>query len=650
MGKLDTKRHLNRWENRSEFCHSLNLSLKSRPFWHISKWTKDNQIAIYDPHDEEQCEQARTALGYAPDYIDDFDVCQTFNDLLCDPFFEDLEFLDNKAEKPSGFQQLVYTPIDRLSPGYKALFFEESTQPVWAFVIQAASAAVKSCEAGIFFKTSTIWAFKQILWALHYLAKVAYSATTWLLYQKSKKGTAVSRTYNGEEYTVGIYETLVQHDGWNHDALGVINSNMIKQHTQMRKELQNRHQDITNDVNQYTTCIANYLGTEIISRFPDTTVGPLNSLCRQLLGLTDRRRLEDGTEVHSDAPFNIDVSWGEESIVMQQQASMEMEIEILDKEERILKALSKIENAVGINCGNTRCEQEETNIGCPLDCANAESTVLSTTEETMASGFDKIKFTILAKRKVAITALSFFTKDALEESNVKISTMAGTYTNSLFSLDKWQNVLGTTVTTTAYSTGTASLMKFEFEGIQIVVEGGQCQSFEVYSDSAIMVQMSTNMTEGDVAYEDDALQIFTGGVMEDHSPKPIQFNGVIEYDGLARVPEISGSNSQGGIAMDQASATDLVLEQEMKSTKRKIAAIQRKVGQIDVLSTKLSALDDKMSAQEDKMSAKLSAHEDKMSAKLSAQEDKMSAKLSALDDKMSAIEGMLAQLLKKNEI
>jgi len=35
-----------------------------------------------------------------------------------------------------------------------------------------------------------------------------------------------------------------------HDALGVMNYNQIRQHTEMRDNLQSRHQDITNDVNQ----------------------------------------------------------------------------------------------------------------------------------------------------------------------------------------------------------------------------------------------------------------------------------------------------------------------------------------------------------------------------------------------------------------
>ena len=124
----------------------------------------------------------------------------------------------------------------------------------------------------------------------------------------------------------------------------------------MRKELQNRHQDITNDVNQYTTCIANYLGVEIISRLPGTIVGPLSSLCVQLLGLNGRR-LEDGTEAQNDRPFNIEVAWDEGSVVKQQQASMEMERDILEKEDSIMEAQRRIENRPGINCGNSRYDK-----------------------------------------------------------------------------------------------------------------------------------------------------------------------------------------------------------------------------------------------------------------------------------------------------
>ncbi|EJK76988.1 hypothetical protein THAOC_01211, partial [Thalassiosira oceanica] len=493
------------------------------------KWVKSNQVAIYDPHDEEQCEQARSALGYAPDYIDDFDVCQTFNDLLCDPFYEDLEFLSNgndESDRPTGFQQIVYTPIEYppdkqtelindltqlpkepkmaeveilpqdkgdsinyLEEAKLGLFIlktdgfdlvnkfqmeaedaykfrkaacdliedrrgelEYSTElamdtcesleltlggnsapakaacitagiPAWLSLYASTKVAETTCKAYSHLSLAADWFFKQLLWLAHYGSKVAYSVVSRQLYLQTKKASSAASTYNGEEYTKATYNTLIQHDQWNHDALGVINKNMINQHTQMRKELQNRHQDITNDVNQYTTCIANYLGVEIISRLPGTTVGPLSSLCAQLLGLNGRR-LEDGAEAQNDRPFNIEVAWDEGSVVKQQQASMEMERDILEKEDSIMEAQRRIENRLGINCGNSRCEQEEANINCPQDCAEAEFIALST-NESMATGFTKLKFTVHAKRKVAISALSFFTKDALEESNVKIRTMRG---------------------------------------------------------------------------------------------------------------------------------------------------------------------------------------------------------------------------------
>jgi len=41
----------------------------------------------------------------------------------------------------------------------------------------------------------------------------------------------------------------------NEKALDTINKNMRDQHHQMRSELQDRHTDIQNNVNEYTTCM-----------------------------------------------------------------------------------------------------------------------------------------------------------------------------------------------------------------------------------------------------------------------------------------------------------------------------------------------------------------------------------------------------------
>jgi len=76
-------------------------------------WVIENEVEIYDPYIEEQCETARVALDYEPDHLDDQEICDTFNELLCDEFFEDLQWLEDEAsEGPGTFEQVTYKPIE----------------------------------------------------------------------------------------------------------------------------------------------------------------------------------------------------------------------------------------------------------------------------------------------------------------------------------------------------------------------------------------------------------------------------------------------------------------------------------------------------------------------------------------------------------
>jgi len=50
--------------------------------------------------------------------------------------------------------------------------------------------------------------------------------------------------------TLSLTYHILRADG----ALNTINQNLNEQHLQMRTELQDRHTNIVNDVNQYTTC------------------------------------------------------------------------------------------------------------------------------------------------------------------------------------------------------------------------------------------------------------------------------------------------------------------------------------------------------------------------------------------------------------
>ena len=58
-------------------------------------------------------ERARIALGYESDYRNDYHICETFDEFMCDPFFDDLEFLADGASSdgaPTEFDQIVFQP------------------------------------------------------------------------------------------------------------------------------------------------------------------------------------------------------------------------------------------------------------------------------------------------------------------------------------------------------------------------------------------------------------------------------------------------------------------------------------------------------------------------------------------------------------
>ena len=58
-------------------------------------------------------ERARVALGYESDYRNDYHICETFDEFMCDPFFDDLEFLADGASSegaPTEFDQIEFQP------------------------------------------------------------------------------------------------------------------------------------------------------------------------------------------------------------------------------------------------------------------------------------------------------------------------------------------------------------------------------------------------------------------------------------------------------------------------------------------------------------------------------------------------------------
>lgn len=64
-------------------------------------------LIIYDPADEEQCENTRRGLGYDENYPYDTEVCDQFNKYLCDPFFDEVD--DDRGED-ARFESIKYVP------------------------------------------------------------------------------------------------------------------------------------------------------------------------------------------------------------------------------------------------------------------------------------------------------------------------------------------------------------------------------------------------------------------------------------------------------------------------------------------------------------------------------------------------------------
>ena len=101
-------------------CIALQKCIDARPredevgyIQQFEDWVVSNEVEIYDPSDEEQCERARTALNFDSQYLDDQEVCEAFNNLMCDEFFDDLAFMagNNDDDGPVEFVQVKYKPI-----------------------------------------------------------------------------------------------------------------------------------------------------------------------------------------------------------------------------------------------------------------------------------------------------------------------------------------------------------------------------------------------------------------------------------------------------------------------------------------------------------------------------------------------------------
>jgi len=465
-------------------------------------------------------------------------------------------------------------------------------------------------------------------------------------------------TENVFNFTKKTHDNLISHDKWVTDSLGKINKNIMTQHTQMRGELQDRHQDITNDVNQHTTCMSNYLGIQIIKALGGK-VKKLSPKCSRLLGVSGRRRLNE-EDNEGEYPFVIDVlGWTEGSMIKQLENIIQEvdETEELSKEQimqgtDISKELQEIKAVLGIqppprsppptmppvfpptapttqaSCGNGICGFDESDLDCQSDCASIQ---LDTTSSRSSSTTSRsIRFVAMAKRPVSINSISFYTRDDVE-SDITVKTLEGKYDMGIFS--HWATMNWVEIYRKRTLThGTDRMVRTNFDR-PVKIASGKYQSFEIHSEpSQVLVHVDV-LPEGVVAEQDYSIELFSGST---GSGSAAVFNGVLTYDGVGK---IRAKASKAKTAKAKTAKIESVTSMAVPDEPNAIEVLKNEIRDVN---QKLNDATKKMDDSDLKLESKLGSMESKLGT--------MESKLGTMEGKLGSMENMMAHLVDLLEV
>ncbi|EJK71904.1 hypothetical protein THAOC_06612, partial [Thalassiosira oceanica] len=146
-------------------------------------------------------------------------------------------------------------------------------------------------------------------------------------------------------------------------SIETLNKNMLEQHTQMRRELQSRHEEMTNNINQ------EQLGANVKKT-------KVSRLCRRILNIDGnsddrRRRLNKAEDVDDEyLPFTLDAEWKEDSVIGKQSRIL-LEVDGLEelgeeekkREAQIIDDLAAIKEALKLLSPPTTGPPKQTNRG-----------------------------------------------------------------------------------------------------------------------------------------------------------------------------------------------------------------------------------------------------------------------------------------------
>lgn len=254
-------------------------------------------------------------------------VCDTFDQYLCDPTYDGIdEITVNDTEPiftPIEYNPIIYpppsplsfTPLDKKTAPH--LVNHDQQNRIWDSTIALQVATTEAANSYEFIKEFTDngnrkddFICKQIdsgfagltlaLQAICYVVVFAFLLIGWV--SKSIAFAfvvATSTAYNSivvtnENYAQDIYYNMFDDDGWvkwMYQSLNTINNNIHNENTEMLQDLQDRHEQMVNDINSNTVDTANNLGCQIFEAMGGTC--------------TTRRRLSSN-DLHEVA---LDVTW-----------------------------------------------------------------------------------------------------------------------------------------------------------------------------------------------------------------------------------------------------------------------------------------------------------------------------------------------------
>jgi len=256
-------------------------------------------FVITDATDEDQCENAREKLGFEPDHDDDVEVCQRFNDYLCDDTHDMTDELaeggtpDTNSLTPGvHYKSFTYpadSPLEELPELADFMVPDDYTQyksggPKRTIIanLESAESALNStrvylkdnreilvtrakdkCKSLLpevigFIRNPLRFLCLTLAGIFGFLANVLYQASRVALkavgVQLSSYERGRARNWQVYYSTTSMYENFQTFDDWVHDSFETINVNLAE----VRGDLQSRHTQMVNDINKYSNCMANY--------------------------------------------------------------------------------------------------------------------------------------------------------------------------------------------------------------------------------------------------------------------------------------------------------------------------------------------------------------------------------------------------------